>query len=416
MEPIYYGLDLSWDMVQISRFNIRTGEPESVGTSGGQQELLMPAMLCRRREIREWLAGQEALRLSAKGGGILIGNLLAKLLAKEDTEVDGEVYSAADLMEIYLSRLLELLQRCYGTREITRIAVTLPDKAFIPEIKQQLIGIFNRLGIQEDACLLLSHAQCLMYYCVNTQQILWMNGAGLISCDEESFLFEQLSCSMQVQPIVMQAECTDLSDEYHSCDISSQTDERKAFWFRDTVEQLLRGRTIPTLFVTGTGFAGGWADDALRKLCNGRRVFYGQNLFTKGACQAARMTHEGSAREYLFLSGDMIRESIFLKMYRDSAQEYVELAHVGTDYHDVDCKLRIILDGTKELEFLVQNAKKREPVHEVMILEHPMKKENKTTRLELTLKYLDCHSPVVQLRDMGFAGTKSSRRIWEQLL
>ena len=59
---------------------------------------------------------------------------------------------------------------------------------------------------------------------------------------------------------------------------------------------------------------------------------------------------------------------------------------------------------------------RREPLHEVMILDHLMQRENKTLRLELSLFYVDRDTPVIQLRDIGFGRERTTHRIWEQLL
>ena len=76
----------------------------------------------------------------------------------------------------------------------------------------------------------------------------------------------------------------------------------------------------------------------------------------------------------------------------------------------------MVLDDTQEIEFLVSNALKREPVHEVMILENLIRRENKTVMLELSLSYADRETPVVQIRDLGFGSYAKTGRIWEQIL
>ncbi len=154
--------------------------------------------------------------------------------------------------------------------------------------------------------------------------------------------------------------------------------------------------------------------DALKKLCDGRRVFYGQNLFARGACYAAAMHR--AEQEFIFLGEDMTREDIMLKAYHDAREQYFVLSQAGSDYRAVKRTLRFILDDTNEIEFLVDHVMRREPLHEVMILDHLMQRENKTVRLELSLFYVDRDTPVVQIRDIGFGREKTTYRIWEQVL
>lgn len=413
-EAYYYGMDLSWDITQISRFNRRTGEPESVCISGSQQELLMPAVLCRKKAGGEWLTGQDAIRMAARGNADLVSGLLKRMKTGEAAVLEECSFTPEELMEKYLRGILAFFRQCYGTSEITRLAVTVPDELL--EMKEVFLKLFAGLGVEQEKLLFLSHSECLMYYCVNTPTELWLNDIALFECDEENFTYIQLSSSRKKQPIAILSDSRDFTKEYVEYAVRTQSPERKAYWFYELAMQQLQGRPVSTIYVTGTGFAGGWADDALRRLCDGRRVFFGQNLYTKGACQAARMVSDGSAKEFLFLNGDMIRESIYLKLYHDSTEEYVELARAGMNYRNVFYQSRIIPDDTGEIEFLVANALKKEPLYEVMILEHPVKRKNKTIKLELTLYYADRETPVVQIRDLGFCGEESTCRIWEQLL
>ena len=112
MESFYYGLDLGWDITQLSRFNQKTGQPESVCLSGKEQELLMPAAICRRTADGKWFAGQEAVRLAARGAGELVSGLLGRLMAEGSIVLGDKEYTADLLMEQYFRKLSGLLRQC----------------------------------------------------------------------------------------------------------------------------------------------------------------------------------------------------------------------------------------------------------------------------------------------------------------
>lgn len=377
MENLFYcGLDLGLEATQVSYYSWKTREPESVGFSGRQKDFLMPAVLCRDEKAGEW----------------------------PDRE----------LLEQQLKRIMEIIDQCAGKSEIAMLGVTLPEKA--EGLRGVLTGIFGGLGIRADKLLFLSHTECFMYYTVNTAPELWTGDVALFDYDKENFNYERLMFSRKKQPLPVISEHQDFTKELAEHTVQDETPERKAYWFYNMAMQQLHKQQVTTVYVTGTGFAGGWAEDALRRLCDGRRVFFGQNLYTKGACYAAKMAGDKSCRNFVFLSGNMIRESISLRIYHDTRNGYLKLAEAGTDYRQVEKKLHIILDDTSEIEFLVDHALKKGPLHEVMILDNLMKRENKTIRLELTLFYADRDTPVVQIRDLGFCREKSTGRIWEQIL
>ena len=415
MENAFYcGLDLGSEMVQASYYSWKAREPESISISGDQQEFLMPAVLCKKTETSEWLAGEEAVRCASKGGGELVGGLFGRLLSGEEAVIGEKKYPARQLAEQYLKWLLKMIEQCTGTAKFTVLAVTLPEAA--QSLRAVLADIFSGLGIPKDRLLFLSHTECFAYYTVNMPPELWMNDVALFDYNEESFYFERLMFARKRQPLPVMSERQDLTEELKLQDIARETPERKSYWFYNLAMQQLQKQPVTTVYVTGSGFAGGWPEEALRALCNGRRVFFGQNLYTKGACYAAKMAGDKSDRNFIFLNDNMIRDTISLRIYRDARNGYMELARAGTDYRQVGRKLRMILDDTNEIEFLVDNVLKKGLVHEVMILDNLVKRENKTIRLELTLFYADRDTPVVQLRDIGFGAAKATGRIWEQIL
>ncbi|MBQ9119610.1 MAG: hypothetical protein IJY09_06090 [Lachnospiraceae bacterium] len=412
-EENFFGLDLGEEMTQLSWYSPRHQAPESVSLSGKEQEFLFPTLLCYRAQAQEWLAGEDALRMAARGGELVRG-LLGKLRRKEPVLVGEQSILPELLMERYLKSVLELLRLRCGAAKLTCMAVTAP--GMDEELRTTLLQIFLTLGIKEEQLIFLNRTECFMYYTIHTKPELWTNDVALFDYDGEHFYYDRLSFARKRKPIAVTAEHMDFTGELEQQRQHGSDEERRAYWFYEMAMKQFHKQYITTVYVTGLGFEGGWAGDALKKLCNGRRVFQGQNLYTKGACYAARMIFLGLRKDYMFLFGDMITESIALCVYKDTRNDYLELAKVGTPYQQVHTKIRVILDATDELEFLVDDILKKESVHEVMILENLMQRENKTICLELELTYVDRDTPVVRVRDIGFIEKQSTARIWEQIL
>ncbi|MDE7326827.1 MAG: hypothetical protein K2N63_11200 [Lachnospiraceae bacterium] len=410
MEDTFYGLDLNWDTALLSRFNTRTREPEPVCYGKDNQELAMPVILGRRDGDGGWLYGAEAVRAAAHGEAAEASGLLEGLLSGRETLLCGETYCAELLMEEYMRYILTLIRQA-GGEKVTLLAVTLPEGA--GRAKALLAGIFGHLGLAGHI-IFLSHTECFMRYIVNMKPELFLNDTALFACDGTHFFYDRVCFARKRQLQSVLSERKDFTQEYYEGGICGEEAERKSYWFYNMVVQQLSSQPVTSIFVTGAGFADGWAMEALKKLCDGRRVFYGQNLFARGACYAASM-HQ-SAQEYVFLGEDMTREDIMLKAYHDAKEQYFVLSQAGSDYRSVSRTLRFILDDTNEIEFLVDHVMRREPLHEVMILDHLMQRENKTVRLELSLFYVDRDTPVVQIRDIGFGREKTTYRIWEQVL
>ena len=61
---------------------------------------------------------------------------------------------------------------------------------------------------------------------------------------------------------------------------------------------------------------GDWVKDSLDKFGNGKRIFMGINLFSEGACYAARAVANNKLfGDYLFLSEDMVTTAISVNAY-----------------------------------------------------------------------------------------------------
>ena len=58
--------------------------------------------------------------------------------------------------------------------------------------------------------------------------------------------------------------------------------------------------TYSCAYLTGEAFSKEWAKESLAFLCRRRKVFLGQNLYTKGACHASmEYAHMSKMGDYL---------------------------------------------------------------------------------------------------------------------
>ena len=67
-------------------------------------------------------------------------------------------------------------------------------------------------------------------------------------------------------------------------------------------------RRLNSVYLIGDGYRDGWADESLHYLCRGRRVFQGNNLYSKGACYGMmERLHPGEEwKEHVYLGDDKL--------------------------------------------------------------------------------------------------------------
>ena len=63
-------------------------------------------------------------------------------------------------------------------------------------------------------------------------------------------------------------------------DKARNADER----FRHFIQGVFNKKHVSSVYLTGEGFENNWYPNSQKVLCNGRRAFIGNNLYSKGAC------------------------------------------------------------------------------------------------------------------------------------
>lgn len=415
LRTLLIGIDINDEYTQVSNYQYKLKVPEAVSFSSDKEDFLIPTCLCVKESTKEWLFGHEAIRCNELMQGELVTGLFTKLINDEKVTIYGVTFTALDILERYFKKLLGALRQANRNNSILKLAITM--KKMTVKLRTGLMEVLNRLGIEEDRVLILSHVGSFMYYAVSQRPELWTNDVGLFHYDEEGLSYYQLTIGRRMTPAAIVAREYDISEEFPYSLRSEEEPMRLSYRFEDLAKRVLYKKIVSTLYVTGKGFEGGWADSALRNLCAGRRVFQGQNIYTKGACYAALAQNNGLFDGYVFFNEDMITSNIALSVYQDAKEVDYVLAKAATSWWEIDTTIHVILDDTDELKFKVSNLLNKESMDEIMKLENMYVRENKTIRLQIRLHFLNRETAVITVKDTGFgAFYENGYRIWEQIL
>ena len=409
------GFDLCDDFSQVSCIYKNEVEPESVCITPDQSKFLIPTAVCVREMTKEWVIGEEAERCRDRMAGVYVDKLLSKLVNHETVEIYGSVFEPELLLEKYFRKVFGIIRQRYQNNSIRQLVLTL--RSFDAQTEERLYGILLALGIDRDRVKIIRHTESFMYYVVSQPRDVWVNDVALFDYGVDGLRYCHLTFSRKGTPCAVVADCIDLSEELSFKMLSELSAERLAHAFESIANLTLHKKIITSLFVTGRGFEGEWANDVLRRLCMGRRVFLGQNLYTKGACYAARALALNRLTEYQFLTEDCIKASVSLRVYHDAQAYQLQLAGAGDCWKTAKAGCTLILDQCNELEFAVCDAVRKDTMLEIMSLDGPVRKERRTTRLQLSLHFISRDMAVVKLKDIGFGEFyKTNYRVWEQVL
>lgn len=386
------GFDLCDDKTQIAVYNRDTREPELVGVTEENPYAIF--------ETAVGLEGMEPIR-----------DFLRRIRRGEEIIVDGKVSHPVNVLAYYFRKSLSVVRKLYAPQTIQHLVITVQDSslAFVQMIYEALA----RLGIEKDRATVINHKQSYLYYTLYQKPELWINDVGLFDFDGENLLYYQIQLDRKCTPILAGVTEKDYSD---AMEPRENSDDRKSVALESVVQGAIHKKILSTLYMTGQGFEEAWTDEVLRKLCVGRRLFKGHNLYVSGACYAAKEFGDyAKLSDYLLMDGDMIDNHLSIKLYKDGKEQKVTLAKAGTPWYQVDQTLQLIPDGDSELCITVENIFTKEENHLFFELEPVMGKIEKGCRLAVRIRFNDKQTLIVTIKDMGFGEIyPTSNRIWEK--
>ena len=163
--------------------------------------------------------------------------------------------------------------------------------------------------------------------------------------------------------------------------------------------------------------------ESLRFLCRGRRVFQGNNLFSKGACCAMqeKIAPSELGQAHVFLGNDKLKANIGMQVLRNGEESYYALLDAGLSWYEAERMLEVYLQDGNELVLtvlpLIRGSAKagkgsgKEGVMVRVVLEGL---SEGVARLKLRFFMKTEHCLAVEAEDLGFGEFRaSSGRTWK---
>lgn len=405
------GIDLGETITQMTCFDRKIYEPVPVGRKKGEErEYEIHTALVVRPDSGEWFWADG---IEEPEHGVLIQNLLDKVMQGDTFEQDGYTFHSREVLKRFLVKLLSLLKEYFPDETILRLVITVEEKE--RHLTETIRSVCEELGIQKERLVVQNHRQSYMYYAVSQAKELWMNNVGLFEYNQKGLSYSQINIDRRVTPWIVGVTKKDLSDVL-DYSMLQDSDIDMGYAFVNVAGTVLHKQMVTTVYVTGKGFEEPWANEALKELCSGRRVFRGQNMFTKGACYAAReLSGQGKLDQCLFLDEDMISANISIRTYHEAKMQEVLLAKAGTLWSEVDSSVDVIPDDEEEIQITAQDVLRHETKAHMLSLSGFAGRENKMTRFTIRIRFADRETCIVTLKDNGFGEyCPSSNRIWER--
>lgn len=299
------GYDLTDAYAQISYCLPGEPCPKTISLQADQEQYLIPALLGRYTDQDLWVYGPKAQAAAAAGEVFLVDGLLTKAAHQEMVEVGGQNYSSVALLSLFLKRTMSLLAPIVRPERLQALVFSVPEVS-VP-ILSAVTDAVGMLGLKNASLFLIGRAESFFYYNICQPEELWKQ--DVLLCDfSGTFLHTLLfTANRKTSPVACFVEEADWKEVAAGREDLDQC-------FLETMKALIGDRNVSCVYLIGEGFLGEWYQESLRFLCQERRVFLGNNLYSKGACYAARqrMTPGSVSEGYVFLGKDMLKANISL--------------------------------------------------------------------------------------------------------
>lgn len=405
------GIDLGKETAQICYYDRKAEEPRSLPVKVGSGQYEVPACLCRRAEQQDYCIGIEAEYFAREKGGFLVENLYEISKSRRPVQIAGEEKQPWEVLAYFLEGMLKLTGVSDVNKNIRCLTVTLESLNDIQVENLQKAGA--ELGIQNNSFIIMDHEESFYYYIMTQKTETWNRSVGWYSFDKNHVTFRKMVMNSSAKPILVKLE------DPVETDLNDTDDEQRDADFYTFAKNTLGNELYSSIQIDGFGFDQEWAQKSVKLLCyQKRKVFYGNNLFAKGACAAgAERFLTRRLRDYRYLSSSLVRKNIGMDMRVMGAQAYHPLIEAGRNWYECQAECELILDGTEELVFIASEmGEKSEKKRIGMRLPGLPKRPNKTTRLDVKLQYISQNECEITVTDLGFGEMfPSSGKVWTEI-
>lgn len=392
------GYEINEKTCQISYYNEQESEPETMEVDADNFQI--PLIIGKLRDT--WAYGKEAKRLVTIKEGFTVTKLLERSLAGEKIEFGEDTYDAVWLLSKFVQMSLQSFPR------IQAIVFTVPEVT--EELAQLLRGIAVRMNVDKHHIFIQDYKESFCNYLFYQPKELWQYESALFSCDRneiKAYMLRRLKpglgggkTTFVTVDEVASAHMKELAAVYPVLN-EDKAKEADAMFCR-FIEGVFNKRIVSSVFLTGEGFENSWYPRALRVLCNGRRAFIGNNLYSKGACYTAYRKIYPHIEDPVYLSDTKLTDQITVNLRVNGQEMWYPIVSWGSQWYESNNQWEVLLENLDDIEFHIESLVQGTLRTEVISLEKFPKRAEYAMRLQIETLFLDEKTCRITVKDMGF--------------
>ncbi|MCR5283703.1 MAG: hypothetical protein K6E18_10060 [Lachnospiraceae bacterium] len=372
--------------------------------------LQIPLVIGRHKDSGQWMYGEDAQKKLREWDGNVTDRLLEHF--GESIRLYGELYTYEELLHLFLSHALKLAMYCIEALEkepAELLGMTISVEPFTAEMLPYLKKSTAGLQIPQGQIHLQGHEESLFSYMIHQPEKLLGFSTGVFDLTDEHMVTYRMEMNQRTTPVVtsiQKDEDTGIVKRKHYSSIIEhdkqleQMDEMLA----EYVQRFTEGRIVTSIYLIGDGFAKDWYQKSRRLLCRGRKVYAGNNLFSKGAAfSAASRIWPGTEKEdFLFLGREMLRMNVGMKVIDEGKEVYLPLLDAGQSWYEAKSETEILLESADEITLLITPIFTGKTYEETIRLDEEETRPGRAFRFRMLLEMKSADTLRIRLRDEGF--------------
>lgn len=417
------GYDLGEKVSQISYLASDADMPETLSVLAGSELYNIPTVLCKRKDVNQWFYGKEAVRHIEDGDGTRVDGLIAAAKEGKPVVVGETEYDPIALLTLFVKRSLSLLSLEVSMDNVDAIMFT--TRSLDQRMVQVLNAVTTALELKTSNIFYQSHEESFYNYMLYQPDDLARHTVLACDYDFEELSVFKMTLNTNTKPVVATINVENFDDLMlptgfpKDAALFHKTCERLDDEFLTIMQKVCEEKIISTVFLLGDGFHEKWTKRSLEFLCRTRRVFQGNNLFSKGASIAARErvapTENGS--RFVFLGEDKLKANLGMKLLKCGTEVYHALLDAGVNWYEAETGLDIIMDPSGILNIEVTPLTGGRPKVVQLYLDGLVKRPAGTTRLHISMSMSSVNEVNVKVTDKGFGELfPATGKVWEQTI
>lgn len=413
------GYDLSDTAAQISYCLPGSKQPETISQVAGEEQYVIPALLARATDRDLWVYGKQAKEMAENGSAVLADRLLSKAAAGEMVCIGQDSYDPVALLSLFLKKTLALLQPIVPAERLAALVFS------VEEVTLPVIGALTRamsmLELKIGQIYIIGRAESFFYYNISQPEELWRQEVLLCDFTAKQLRTLLFSANRHTTPIASFVEERDWPEVEQIVRNGDPDEEHRAGMLLDrafakAMQTVLDKRKVTCVYLIGEGFEGEWYEESLPILCQDRRAFLGNNLYSKGACYAAgERLWGGISKGYAFLGKDMLKANIGMKVSYRGTDTYLALMDAGINWYEASKEREFLLEDKNTFSLRVTPLDGKE-IREVLVtLTGLPNRPARCSRIRLKVDMTDVRTVRISMEDLGFGEFfPATHKFWEE--